>query len=180
MVAGFVESTGGSTGADRPRYADAGRHLRLNDANSIDRGVPLAGRWNADEQLRNPKLFQRCAALATCGRRFHERNRHGRFAGRQRRHRACRTAVSTGNTMIVDHGAGLFPCSPTSPQFRVAKGDAVAPDTIVGLVGATGRGDRPPSSLECPSEQGPRRSALAGRSNTVAVAHSSPAYSCLA
>ena len=64
-----------------------------NDADSMDGRVPLAGRWNADEQLRNPKLFQRCAALATCGRRFHERNRHADSRGRQRRRRACRTAV---------------------------------------------------------------------------------------
>ena len=45
----------------------------------------------------------------------------------------------TGNTVIVDHGAGLYSLFAHLSEFRVAKGDAVAPDTIVGLVGATGR-----------------------------------------
>jgi murein DD-endopeptidase MepM/ murein hydrolase activator NlpD len=45
----------------------------------------------------------------------------------------------TGNTVIVDHGAGLYSLFAHLSAFRVAKGDPVAPDTIVGLVGATGR-----------------------------------------
>ena len=45
----------------------------------------------------------------------------------------------TGNTVIVDHGAGLYSLFAHLSEFRVVKGDAVAPDTIVGLVGATGR-----------------------------------------
>jgi murein DD-endopeptidase MepM/ murein hydrolase activator NlpD len=45
----------------------------------------------------------------------------------------------TGNTVIVDYGGGLYSLFAHMSEFRVSKGDSVAPDTIVGLVGATGR-----------------------------------------
>jgi murein DD-endopeptidase MepM/ murein hydrolase activator NlpD len=45
----------------------------------------------------------------------------------------------TGNTVIVDHGAGVFSLFAHLSEFRVEAGDAVGPETIVGLVGATGR-----------------------------------------
>ena len=45
----------------------------------------------------------------------------------------------TGNTVIVDYGDGLFSLFAHLSEFRVHEGDAVSPDSIVGLVGATGR-----------------------------------------
>lgn len=45
----------------------------------------------------------------------------------------------TGNTVIVDYGSGLFSLFAHLSELRVQPGDVVAPDTIVGLVGATGR-----------------------------------------
>jgi murein DD-endopeptidase MepM/ murein hydrolase activator NlpD len=45
----------------------------------------------------------------------------------------------TGNTVIVDHGAGLHSLFAHLSEFRIRAGDFVTPDTIVGLVGATGR-----------------------------------------
>jgi murein DD-endopeptidase MepM/ murein hydrolase activator NlpD len=45
----------------------------------------------------------------------------------------------TGNTVIVDHGARLFSVFAHLSAFQVAAGDIVTPETIVGLVGATGR-----------------------------------------
>lgn len=45
----------------------------------------------------------------------------------------------TGNTVIIDYGDGLFSLFAHLSEFRVHEGDIVNPDTIVGLVGATGR-----------------------------------------
>jgi murein DD-endopeptidase MepM/ murein hydrolase activator NlpD len=45
----------------------------------------------------------------------------------------------TGNTVIIDYGGGLYSLFAHLSEFRVKSGDAVAPDTTVGLVGATGR-----------------------------------------
>ena len=45
----------------------------------------------------------------------------------------------TGNTVIVDHGARLFSVFAHLSAIHVKTGDIVSPDTIIGLVGATGR-----------------------------------------
>lgn len=45
----------------------------------------------------------------------------------------------TGNTVIVDYGDGLFSLFAHLSEIRVKEGAEVQPDTIVGLVGATGR-----------------------------------------
>ena len=45
----------------------------------------------------------------------------------------------TGNTVIVDHGARLFSVFAHLSEMQVKVDDIVTPDTIVGLVGATGR-----------------------------------------
>jgi murein DD-endopeptidase MepM/ murein hydrolase activator NlpD len=45
----------------------------------------------------------------------------------------------TGNTVIVDYGGGLFSLFAHLSEFKVKSGDTVSPDTVVGLVGATGR-----------------------------------------
>ena len=45
----------------------------------------------------------------------------------------------TGNTIIIDHGARLFTLYAHLSALRVRTGDQVTPDTVIGLVGATGR-----------------------------------------
>lgn len=45
----------------------------------------------------------------------------------------------TGNTVIIDHGAQLFSVYAHLSVFHVKAGEAVTPETIIGLVGATGR-----------------------------------------
>ena len=45
----------------------------------------------------------------------------------------------TGNTVIVDHGGGVYSLFAHLSEFDVKEGDPVGPGTIVGLVGATGR-----------------------------------------
>jgi murein DD-endopeptidase MepM/ murein hydrolase activator NlpD len=45
----------------------------------------------------------------------------------------------TGNTVIVDYGGGLYSLFAHLSEFKVKAGDIVSPDTLVGLVGATGR-----------------------------------------
>ena len=45
----------------------------------------------------------------------------------------------TGNTIVVDYGDRLFSVFAHLSEFRVKPGDTVEPETIVGLVGATGR-----------------------------------------
>jgi murein DD-endopeptidase MepM/ murein hydrolase activator NlpD len=45
----------------------------------------------------------------------------------------------TGNTVIIDYGDSLYSLFAHLSEFRVKEGDEVQPDTIVGLVGATGR-----------------------------------------
>jgi peptidase M23-like protein len=45
----------------------------------------------------------------------------------------------TGNTVLVDYGDGLFSLFAHLSEFRVKTGEAVTPETIVGLLGATGR-----------------------------------------
>lgn len=48
-----------------------------------------------------------------------------------------------GRTVIIDHGRGLFSMLCHFSQIEVKVGDAVTPDTVVGLVGATGRATAP-------------------------------------
>lgn len=45
----------------------------------------------------------------------------------------------SGNTVIVDHGSGLYSLFAHLSKLAVSEGEAVAPETVVGLVGATGR-----------------------------------------
>jgi murein DD-endopeptidase MepM/ murein hydrolase activator NlpD len=45
----------------------------------------------------------------------------------------------TGNTVIVDYGGGLYSLFAHLSEFKVKAGDIVLADTVVGLVGATGR-----------------------------------------
>jgi murein DD-endopeptidase MepM/ murein hydrolase activator NlpD len=45
----------------------------------------------------------------------------------------------TGNTVIIDHGGRLLSVLAHLSEFDVGVGDVVAPQTVVGLVGATGR-----------------------------------------
>jgi murein DD-endopeptidase MepM/ murein hydrolase activator NlpD len=45
----------------------------------------------------------------------------------------------TGNTIVMDHGNGLFSIFAHLSAFNVAQGDVVEQKTVVGLVGATGR-----------------------------------------
>jgi murein DD-endopeptidase MepM/ murein hydrolase activator NlpD len=45
----------------------------------------------------------------------------------------------TGNTVIIDYGSGLYSLFAHLSEFRVKTGDTVSPETVVGLVGDTGR-----------------------------------------
>jgi murein DD-endopeptidase MepM/ murein hydrolase activator NlpD len=45
----------------------------------------------------------------------------------------------TGNTVIVDYGGGLYSLFAHLSELDVKRGQTVAPDTVVGLIGATGR-----------------------------------------
>jgi hypothetical protein len=45
----------------------------------------------------------------------------------------------TGNTVIIDYGSGLYSLFAHLSEFKVKEGDAVSPETVVGLVGDTGR-----------------------------------------
>jgi murein DD-endopeptidase MepM/ murein hydrolase activator NlpD len=45
----------------------------------------------------------------------------------------------TGNTLIIDYGGGLYSMYAHLSEFRAHENDTVMPDTVVGLVGATGR-----------------------------------------
>jgi murein DD-endopeptidase MepM/ murein hydrolase activator NlpD len=45
----------------------------------------------------------------------------------------------TGNTVVIDHGGRLLSVFAHLSEFHVKAEDVVAPETIVGLVGATGR-----------------------------------------
>jgi len=45
----------------------------------------------------------------------------------------------TGNTVIVDYGGGLLSLFAHLSEIRAKPGDVVEPDTVVGLLGATGR-----------------------------------------
>jgi murein DD-endopeptidase MepM/ murein hydrolase activator NlpD len=51
----------------------------------------------------------------------------------------ARDLFFTGNTVIIDHGLGLFSMLAHLSRIDVTEGDSVAVDQIVGLVGATGR-----------------------------------------
>jgi murein DD-endopeptidase MepM/ murein hydrolase activator NlpD len=44
-----------------------------------------------------------------------------------------------GNTVIIDHGQGLYSYFAHLSEFRVEEGEAVKPGQVIGLVGATGR-----------------------------------------
>ena len=48
-----------------------------------------------------------------------------------------------GRTVIIDHGQGLFSMLCHFSEIRVKAGDSVTPDSVVGLVGATGRATAP-------------------------------------
>jgi murein DD-endopeptidase MepM/ murein hydrolase activator NlpD len=45
----------------------------------------------------------------------------------------------TGNTVIIDYGSGLYSLFAHLSEFKVKSGDTVSPETVVGLVGDTGR-----------------------------------------
>jgi murein DD-endopeptidase MepM/ murein hydrolase activator NlpD len=45
----------------------------------------------------------------------------------------------TGNTLVIDHGAGLFSLFAHLRSIAVHDGDMVATGTLLGEVGATGR-----------------------------------------
>jgi murein DD-endopeptidase MepM/ murein hydrolase activator NlpD len=45
----------------------------------------------------------------------------------------------TGNTVIIDYGDGLYSLYAHLSELRAHEGETVAPETVVGLVGATGR-----------------------------------------
>jgi murein DD-endopeptidase MepM/ murein hydrolase activator NlpD len=51
----------------------------------------------------------------------------------------ARDLYFTGNTVIIDHGLGMFSMLAHLSRIDVKEGDAVAGSQIVGLVGATGR-----------------------------------------
>ncbi len=52
---------------------------------------------------------------------------------------AARDLFFTGNTVVIDHGLGVFSMLAHLSRIDVREGDAVDTGTIVGLVGATGR-----------------------------------------
>jgi murein DD-endopeptidase MepM/ murein hydrolase activator NlpD len=52
---------------------------------------------------------------------------------------AARELYFSGNTVIIDHGLGLFSMLAHLSQLDVREGDLVSAGQIVGLVGATGR-----------------------------------------
>lgn len=49
----------------------------------------------------------------------------------------------TGNTVLVDHGYGVFTLYAHLSKLRVKKGQKVAPNQLLGLAGATGRASGP-------------------------------------
>ena len=51
----------------------------------------------------------------------------------------ARELFFTGNTVIIDHGLGMFSTLAHLSRIDVREGDAVVPGQVVGLVGATGR-----------------------------------------
>ena len=51
----------------------------------------------------------------------------------------ARDLYFTGNTVIIDHGLGMFSMLAHLSRIDVKEGDSVQPSQIVGLVGATGR-----------------------------------------
>jgi murein DD-endopeptidase MepM/ murein hydrolase activator NlpD len=52
---------------------------------------------------------------------------------------AARDLYFTGNTVIIDHGLGVFSTFAHLSRLDVREGDTVAPGRLLGLVGATGR-----------------------------------------
>jgi murein DD-endopeptidase MepM/ murein hydrolase activator NlpD len=51
----------------------------------------------------------------------------------------ARDLYYTGNTVVIDHGLGLFSLFAHLSRIDAHEGDAIATGTVVGLVGATGR-----------------------------------------
>jgi murein DD-endopeptidase MepM/ murein hydrolase activator NlpD len=52
---------------------------------------------------------------------------------------AARDLYFSGNTVIIDHGAGLFSLLAHLSRLDVKEGDPIELGRVVGLVGATGR-----------------------------------------
>src|SRR5262249_47987494 len=50
----------------------------------------------------------------------------------------ARDLYFTGNTVIIDHGLGMFSMLAHLSRLDVKEGDTVTPSQIVGLVGSTG------------------------------------------
>ena len=76
---------------------------------------------------------------------------------------AARELFFTGNTIVIDHGLGVFSMLAHLSRIDVHEGDAVKPGDIVGLVGATGRVTGPHLHWAMRVGTSPGRSALGSR-----------------
>jgi murein DD-endopeptidase MepM/ murein hydrolase activator NlpD len=84
------------------------------------------------------RVFQRSAPQSPPASIFSARPAH--HPRRQpRRGGAGQPLYFTGNTVVIDYGGGLYSLYAHLSEFRTREGDTVSPDTVVGLVGATGR-----------------------------------------
>jgi murein DD-endopeptidase MepM/ murein hydrolase activator NlpD len=99
--------------------------------------IPIAGRTGTNFGHRRifngePRAPHAGADLkATTGTPIHATNR-GRVA-------LAKNLFFTGNTVILDHGLGIYSLYAHLSRIDVKKGDVVKNDQVVGLAGATGR-----------------------------------------
>ena len=75
----------------------------------------------------------------------------------------ARDLYFTGNTVVIDHGLGLFSLFAHLSEIDVQAGAAVGTGDVVGRVGATGRVSGPAPPLDRSRRRRARRSAVAAR-----------------
>lgn len=67
---------------------------------------------------------------------------------------AAKSYFGYGNMVVIDHGNGMKTLYAHLSKISVKQGDVVEPDTVIGLVGSTGRSTGPHLHLEVHTDTG--------------------------
>ena len=139
----FVNPPAARSGAHRQRSEAPRRSLHADDSARVARLVPAAGAGRGDEQLRASDGPQRIAAWPASGSRFPRAPRARRsLAPNAGRVVLAEDLYFSGNTVVLDHGLGMFSLLAHLSRIDVAAGQEVERGDVLGPLA------RPDASLD--------------------------------